>query len=79
MSLPQCVVFWHRFEWCACPKKAGPVPAECYNRISGVLFTNDCFPVSTNKLTFMDLELQLRDRETIFTRVINGQVTHTHT
>ncbi|XP_076146562.1 structural maintenance of chromosomes flexible hinge domain-containing protein 1 isoform X2 [Alosa pseudoharengus] len=61
------------FEWCACPKKAGSVPAECYNRISGVLFTNDCFPVSTNKLTFMDLELQLRDRETIFTRVINGQ------
>ncbi|XP_031439419.1 structural maintenance of chromosomes flexible hinge domain-containing protein 1 isoform X2 [Clupea harengus] len=61
------------FEWCACSKKAGAVPAECYNRMSGVLFTNDCFPVSTNKLTFMDLELQLRDRETIFTRVINGQ------
>ncbi|KAL2085320.1 hypothetical protein ACEWY4_018640 [Coilia grayii] len=61
------------FEWCARPKKAGAVPAECYNRISGVLFTNDRFPVSTNKLTFMDLELQLRDKETIFTRVINGQ------
>ncbi|XP_063062611.1 structural maintenance of chromosomes flexible hinge domain-containing protein 1 [Engraulis encrasicolus] len=61
------------FEWCARQKKAAAVPAECYNRISGVLFTNDCFPVSTNKLTFMDLELQLRDKDTIFTRVINGQ------
>lgn len=61
------------FEWCACVKKGGVVPAECYNRISGVLFTNDGFQVSTNKLTFMDLELQLRDKDTIFTRVINGQ------
>ncbi|XP_051523356.1 structural maintenance of chromosomes flexible hinge domain-containing protein 1-like isoform X2 [Myxocyprinus asiaticus] len=61
------------FEWCARPKKAGPVPLECYNRISGVLFANDRFQVSTNKLTFMDLELQLRDKETIFTRVHKGQ------
>ncbi|XP_054840467.1 structural maintenance of chromosomes flexible hinge domain-containing protein 1 isoform X2 [Eublepharis macularius] len=61
------------FEWCAVPKKRGLVPAECYNRISGVLFTNDKFQVSTNKLTFMDLELKLKDKNTIFTRVINGQ------
>uniref|UniRef100_A0A673L4N8 Structural maintenance of chromosomes flexible hinge domain-containing protein 1-like n=1 Tax=Sinocyclocheilus rhinocerous TaxID=307959 RepID=A0A673L4N8_9TELE len=61
------------FEWCARPKKAGAVPLECYNRISGVLFANDRFQVSTNKLTFMDLELQLRDNNTIFTRVHNGQ------
>uniref|UniRef100_A0AAR2JQU3 SMC hinge domain-containing protein n=1 Tax=Pygocentrus nattereri TaxID=42514 RepID=A0AAR2JQU3_PYGNA len=61
------------FEWCARPKKVCTVPLECYNRISGVLFTNDYFQVSTNKLTFMDLELQLRDKETIFTRVLNGQ------
>ncbi|MCI4377610.1 hypothetical protein PGIGA_G00205450 [Pangasianodon gigas] len=61
------------FDWCARPKKIGSVPLECYNRISGVLFTNDRFQVSTNKLTFMDLELQLRDKNTIFTRVINGQ------
>uniref|UniRef100_A0AAY5E846 SMC hinge domain-containing protein n=1 Tax=Electrophorus electricus TaxID=8005 RepID=A0AAY5E846_ELEEL len=61
------------FEWCARPKKVFTVPLECYNRISGVLFTNDSFQVSTNKLTFMDLELQLRDKETIFTRVLNGQ------
>uniref|UniRef100_A0A8C2FFZ1 Structural maintenance of chromosomes flexible hinge domain containing 1 n=1 Tax=Cyprinus carpio TaxID=7962 RepID=A0A8C2FFZ1_CYPCA len=60
------------FEWCAKPKKARAVPLECYNRISGVLFANDRFQVSTNKLTFMDLELQLRDN-TIFTRVNNGQ------
>ncbi|KAF4110537.1 hypothetical protein G5714_007568 [Onychostoma macrolepis] len=61
------------FEWCARPKKTGAVPLECYNRISGVLFANDQFQVSTNKLTFMDLELQLRDNNTIFTRVHNGQ------
>ncbi|XP_076829513.1 structural maintenance of chromosomes flexible hinge domain-containing protein 1 isoform X2 [Brachyhypopomus gauderio] len=61
------------FEWCARPKKGCAVPLECYNRISGVLFTNDCFQVSTNKLTYMDLELQLRDKDTIFTRVLHGQ------
>ncbi|XP_060788894.1 structural maintenance of chromosomes flexible hinge domain-containing protein 1 isoform X2 [Neoarius graeffei] len=61
------------FGWCARSKKATSVPLECYNRISGVLFTNDRFQVSTNKLTFMDLELQLRDKDTIFTRVLNGQ------
>ncbi|XP_026071477.1 structural maintenance of chromosomes flexible hinge domain-containing protein 1-like isoform X1 [Carassius auratus] len=61
------------FEWCTRPKKAGAVPLECYNRISGVLFANDRFQVSTNKLTFMDLELQLRDKNTIFKRVQNGQ------
>uniref|UniRef100_A0A8B9H2U2 Structural maintenance of chromosomes flexible hinge domain containing 1 n=1 Tax=Astyanax mexicanus TaxID=7994 RepID=A0A8B9H2U2_ASTMX len=63
----------NEFEWCAKPKKMCTVPLECYNRISGVLFANDCFQVSTNKLTFMDLELQLRDKETIFTRVLNSQ------
>ncbi|KAL1270536.1 hypothetical protein QQF64_029552, partial [Cirrhinus molitorella] len=61
------------FEWCAKPKKLGAVPFECYNRISGVLFANDRFQVSTNKLTFMDLELQLRDKGTIFTKMHNGQ------
>ncbi|XP_050970942.1 structural maintenance of chromosomes flexible hinge domain-containing protein 1 isoform X1 [Labeo rohita] len=61
------------FEWCAKPKKSGAVPLECYNRISGVLFANDRFQVSTNKLTFMDLELQLRDKGTIFTKMHNGQ------
>uniref|UniRef100_A0A8C9QY59 Structural maintenance of chromosomes flexible hinge domain containing 1 n=1 Tax=Scleropages formosus TaxID=113540 RepID=A0A8C9QY59_SCLFO len=61
------------FEWCAWPKKSCPLPVECFSRISGVLFANDHFQVSTNKLTFMDLELQLKDKETIFTRVVNGQ------
>lgn len=63
-----------RFDWCAWPKKTGTVPAECYSRFSGVLFTNDRFQVSTNKLTFMDLELQLKNKETLFTRIVNGQV-----
>ncbi|XP_042299149.1 structural maintenance of chromosomes flexible hinge domain-containing protein 1-like isoform X1 [Sceloporus undulatus] len=61
------------FEWCALPKKRGLTPIECYKRISGVLFTNDKFQVSTNKLTFMDLELKLKDKNTLFTRIVNGQ------
>ncbi|XP_073406986.1 structural maintenance of chromosomes flexible hinge domain-containing protein 1 isoform X2 [Dendrobates tinctorius] len=61
------------FDWCAVPKKRGLVPPECYNRISGALFTNDKFEVSTNKLTFLDLGLKLQDKSTIFTRVTNGQ------
>ncbi|KAL1006860.1 hypothetical protein UPYG_G00078180 [Umbra pygmaea] len=61
------------FDWCSPPKKAAPVPMECYSRFSGVLFTNDRFQVSTNKLTFMDLELQLKSKETFFTRIVNGQ------
>ncbi|XP_044149498.1 structural maintenance of chromosomes flexible hinge domain-containing protein 1 [Bufo gargarizans] len=61
------------FDWCAVPKKRGLVPTECYNRISGVLFTNDKFEVSTNKLSFLDLGLKLQDKNTIFTRVTNGQ------
>uniref|UniRef100_A0A452GY34 SMC hinge domain-containing protein n=1 Tax=Gopherus agassizii TaxID=38772 RepID=A0A452GY34_9SAUR len=61
------------FDWCAPPKKRGLAPIECYNRISGTLFTNDKFQVSTNKLTFMDLELKLKDKNTLFTRVFNGQ------
>ncbi|KAM3928403.1 structural maintenance of chromosomes flexible hinge domain-containing protein 1 [Leptodactylus fuscus] len=63
----------HEFDWCSVPKKRGIVPSECYNRISGVLFTNDKFEVSTNKLTFLDLGLKLQDKNTIFTRVTNGQ------
>ncbi|KAK2546229.1 Smchd1 [Columba livia] len=61
------------FDWCASPKKRGLAPIECYNRISGALFTNDKFQVSTNKLTFMDLELKLKDKNTLFTRIFNGQ------
>ena len=61
------------FDWCAPPKKRGLAPVECYNRISGTLFTNDKFQVSTNKLTFMDLELKLKDKNTLFTRIFNGQ------
>lgn len=66
---PSCV----RFDWCTFPKKAGTVPAESYSRFSGVLLTNDRFQVSTNKLTFMDLELQLKN-EIFFTHIVNGQV-----
>lgn len=50
------------------------VPLECYNRISGVLWASDKFQVSTNKLTFMDLELKLRDRNAVFCKVVSGQV-----
>ncbi|CAL8398762.1 unnamed protein product [Arctogadus glacialis] len=61
------------FEWCKRPGKHSPVPLECYSRLSGVLFANDRFQVSTNKLTFIDLELQLQKKDTIFTRIVNGQ------
>ncbi|XP_029313476.1 structural maintenance of chromosomes flexible hinge domain-containing protein 1 [Cottoperca gobio] len=60
------------FDWCA-PSKGAKELAECYNRISGVLFTDDKFPVSTNKLTFMELEMKLKHKDTFFTRVVNGQ------
>uniref|UniRef100_A0AAQ4NWH7 Structural maintenance of chromosomes flexible hinge domain containing 1 n=1 Tax=Gasterosteus aculeatus aculeatus TaxID=481459 RepID=A0AAQ4NWH7_GASAC len=60
------------FDWCAASK--GPKElAECYGRISGVLFSDDRFEVSTNKLTFMDLEVKLKQNSTIFTRIVNSQ------
>ena len=68
------ILFYSSFDWCTPPKKRGLAPFECYNRISGALFTNDKFQVSTNKLTFMDLELKLKDKNTLFTRILNGQV-----
>ena len=43
-------------------------------RFSGCLWTNDAFQVSTNKLTFMDLEVKIKDKNTIFSRIILGQV-----
>uniref|UniRef100_A0A8C4HNU0 Structural maintenance of chromosomes flexible hinge domain containing 1 n=1 Tax=Dicentrarchus labrax TaxID=13489 RepID=A0A8C4HNU0_DICLA len=46
------------FDWCSRGKGA-KLPAECYRRVSG--------------LTFMDLELKLKEKDTIFTRVVNGQ------
>ncbi|KAK3749266.1 hypothetical protein QZH41_004958 [Actinostola sp. cb2023] len=65
-------------EWCQLPKKRTIIPQECYNRFSGVLWTNDAFQVSTNKLTFMDLEVKLKDKATTFNRIkfssFQGQV-----
>uniref|UniRef100_H2M6M6 Structural maintenance of chromosomes flexible hinge domain containing 1 n=1 Tax=Oryzias latipes TaxID=8090 RepID=H2M6M6_ORYLA len=63
------------FDWCSRPKKSCALPAECFSRLSGVLFTNDKFAVSTNKLKFMELELKLRNKETIFTPIFKDQVT----
>ncbi|XP_060084908.1 structural maintenance of chromosomes flexible hinge domain-containing protein 1-like [Ylistrum balloti] len=65
--------FIENFDWCAEPKKSRAVPLECYNRISGVLFTNDHFQVSTNKLTFIDLEMRLREKNTVYSHLVNGQ------
>uniref|UniRef100_A0A3B4YHK7 Structural maintenance of chromosomes flexible hinge domain containing 1 n=1 Tax=Seriola lalandi dorsalis TaxID=1841481 RepID=A0A3B4YHK7_SERLL len=59
------------FQWCT--QKGNDVPDECYSRFSGVLFTDDRFQVTTNKLTFMDLEMKVKSKDTIFTRVVNGQ------
>ena len=69
----QCT-FCFRFEWCGAPKKSKDIPVECFNRVSGVLWTNDKFQVSTNKLTFMDLEVRLRDKNTAWSRVIGKNV-----
>ncbi|XP_073343954.1 structural maintenance of chromosomes flexible hinge domain-containing protein 1 [Pagrus major] len=60
------------FSWCTWNKDS-KLPEECYSRLSGVLFTDDRFQVSNNKLTFMDLEQRLKQKETMFTRVVNGQ------
>ena len=44
-------------------------------RVSGVLWTNEEFQVSTNKLTFIDLEVRLKDKDTVYTRIMpNGSV-----
>ncbi|XP_070842775.1 structural maintenance of chromosomes flexible hinge domain-containing protein 1 [Chaetodon trifascialis] len=80
---PIFVCFWNgrlipyttvsEFDWCTW-NKGLKIPAECYSRISGVLFADDRFKVSTNKLTFMELELKLKNKDaTHFTRVVNGQ------
>ena len=47
---------------------------DSHDRFSGCLWTNDAFQVSTNKLTFMDLEVKIKEKNTIFSRVILGQV-----
>ncbi|XP_046854704.1 structural maintenance of chromosomes flexible hinge domain-containing protein 1-like isoform X2 [Xenia sp. Carnegie-2017] len=60
-------------EWCSPPKKRTNIPPECYNRFSGALWTNNAFQVSTNKLTFIDLEVKLKEKSTLFNRVILGQ------
>uniref|UniRef100_A0A8C3AMC9 Structural maintenance of chromosomes flexible hinge domain containing 1 n=1 Tax=Cyclopterus lumpus TaxID=8103 RepID=A0A8C3AMC9_CYCLU len=55
------------FDWCS-PNKGAKELAECYNRISGVLFSNDVFEVSITKLSFMHLEDKLNKKDTFFTR-----------
>ena len=61
----------------------GLVVSPIYNiplfdcRISGALFTDDSFQVSTNKLTFIDLEGKLREKTTIFSKIVMGQVRNT--
>jgi len=44
------------------------------SRISGVIWTNDKFQVSTNKLTFIDLEGKLSDKQTVFCRITGKSV-----
>uniref|UniRef100_A0A8C3APW8 Structural maintenance of chromosomes flexible hinge domain containing 1 n=1 Tax=Cyclopterus lumpus TaxID=8103 RepID=A0A8C3APW8_CYCLU len=60
------------FDWCS-PNKGAKELAECYNRISGVLFSNDVFEVSITKLSFMHLEDKLNKKDTFFTRTVNSQ------
>lgn len=65
---------WYSFSWCTWSAKECCGPEECYRRISGVLFTNDKFRVTNNKLTFVDLEQRIKNKNAIFTRVVNKQV-----
>uniref|UniRef100_A0A3B3UVK3 Structural maintenance of chromosomes flexible hinge domain containing 1 n=1 Tax=Poecilia latipinna TaxID=48699 RepID=A0A3B3UVK3_9TELE len=60
------------FDWCCRPAKS-TLPLECFSRFSGVLFTNDKFRVNASKQKFMDLELKLRHKDTLFTPVFNVQ------
>lgn len=64
-----------RFDWCRQPYKTTPdLPPECYSRFSGVLFTNDKFQVNVTKQKFMDLEIKLKHRDTLFIPVPKVQV-----
>jgi len=65
--------FINDFDWCRVPRKLTNFPIDCYYRISGCLFTNDKFKVSTNKLTFIDLDAKLREDSVKFNRVILGE------
>ncbi|XP_072234898.1 structural maintenance of chromosomes flexible hinge domain-containing protein 1 [Leuresthes tenuis] len=60
------------FDWCSRRSKES-LPDECFSRFSGVLFTDDKFQVSTSKLQFMELELKLKNKDTIFTPIGNVQ------
>ncbi|XP_008394908.1 structural maintenance of chromosomes flexible hinge domain-containing protein 1-like [Poecilia reticulata] len=65
------------FDWCRRPPKS-TLPLECFSRFSGVLFTNDKFRVNASKQKFMDLELKLRHKDTLFTPVFNVQKASKH-
>ncbi|UYV78845.1 K02A2.6-like [Cordylochernes scorpioides] len=61
-------------DWCATPHKPAQIPLECYNRISGALWTDSNFMVSTNKLTFINLEKKLKEKGVIFSKIENGEL-----
>ncbi|XP_078492446.1 structural maintenance of chromosomes flexible hinge domain-containing protein 1-like isoform X3 [Ciona intestinalis] len=61
------------FDWCKIPRKQAALLGDCFYRISGCLFSNDKFQVSTNKLTFIDLDSKLKDRNTIFNHMVLGE------
>uniref|UniRef100_A0A3Q2T7I8 Structural maintenance of chromosomes flexible hinge domain containing 1 n=1 Tax=Fundulus heteroclitus TaxID=8078 RepID=A0A3Q2T7I8_FUNHE len=60
------------FDWCQ--KKGSKLPAECFNRFSGVLFTDGKFLVNANKLKFMKLEKQLTKQATFFPQGKRGNI-----
>eukprot|EP00117_Sycon_ciliatum_P030786 scpid4423/ scgid5538/ Structural maintenance of chromosomes flexible hinge domain-containing protein 1 len=53
-------------------KRTGNVPEECFHRVSGVLWSDSHFQVSTNKLTFIDLPSRLQEKSTWYSRVVRG-------
>ena len=64
--------FWHGrlipqegidFEWTKPdPKNVCKGYEECYNRLSGALFTNNAFQVTQNKLSFIDLKKSMLEK-----------------
>ena len=76
--------FWHGrlipqdcidFEWTKLdPKNANTKSyEECYNRLSGALFTNHAFQVSQNKQSFMDLNKQLAKKDHLTFYRVNAE------
>ncbi|XP_054159800.1 structural maintenance of chromosomes flexible hinge domain-containing protein 1-like [Oppia nitens] len=71
--IPQdCIDFeWNKYN----PKNTNCTKEleECYNRLSGALFTDACFQVSQNKQSFMDLNRLMSQTQKLVFYKVDGQ------